>query len=216
MLKAILFDLDGTVLDSKPGIFRSAAYSLGQLGLPMPSDEDMMAFLGPPLSEGFLNVCHVPVDKVGDAVRLYREYYTNNNGMFDASIFDGVRELLTSLRQRGYLCCVTTSKPQVYACRILEHFRCDQLFDGIYGCELDGTRGHKSEVVAYCLEQHHLSNEETVLVGDRHFDVNGAKALGIPCIGVLYGYGTKDELYQAGAVSLAEKPEEILQIIAKL
>lgn len=215
MKSLILFDLDGTVLDSKPGIFRSAKYALDALDYPMPDDVTMMEFLGPPLSDGFANVCGVREEQVADAVRLYREYY-NGGGKFEATIYDGVRELLVALRQQGKCCCITTSKPHLFARQILEHFEMADLFDGIYGAEMDGTRGKKAEVVAYCLEQQSFTAEDAVLVGDRHFDVNGAKALGIPCVGVLYGYGTKDELESAGAAALAETAEELLGILLEV
>ncbi len=212
MKSVVLFDLDGTVLDSKPGIFRSAAYAMDKLSMPMPSEQDMMAFLGPPLTDGFAQVCRVPAEQVTEAVRLYREYY-NGGGKFEASIYNGVAELLKLLREAGKRCFITTSKPHLFARQILEHFGIAELFDGIYGAEMDGTRGKKSEVVAYCLEQNGISAQDAVLIGDRHFDVNGAKVLCIPCIGVLYGYGTKEELETAGAVALADCPSEVLKIV---
>lgn len=216
MKQVVLFDLDGTVLDSKSGIFHSASYALERLGLPMPPITEMMAFLGPPLSEGFLRVCHVPQESVDEAVRLYRENYTLNNGMFDACIYDGVRELLIALREQGKRCYITTSKPQVYAKRILEHFDAVHLFDGVYGCELDGTRGHKSEVIAYCLAQENLNSNDAVLIGDRHFDVSGAKMFDIPCVGVLYGYGTREELVHAGAAFVAETTEDVYDFVMNM
>lgn len=215
MKSLILFDLDGTVLDSKPGIFHSVAYALDKLELPMPDEVTLMDFLGPPLSDGFARVCRVDEERVADAVRLYREYY-NGGGKFEAAIYDGVRELLIALRQQGKRCCITTSKPHIFARQILEHFDMADLFDGIYGAEMDGTRGKKAEVVAYCLEQQGFTAEDAVLVGDRHFDVNGAKALGIPCVGVLYGYGTKEELEEAGAAALAHTAEDVFEIVLTL
>ncbi len=215
MKKLILFDLDGTVLDSRPGIFRSAKYALDVLGYPMPNETAMMEFLGPPLSDGFADVCGVADEQIADAVRLYRECY-NGGGKFDASIYDGVRELLTALKAQGRRCFITTSKPHLYARQILEHFEMDSFFDGIYGAEMDGTRGKKSEVVAYCLEQQGGTAEDAVLIGDRHFDVNGAKSLGIPCVGVLYGYGTKMELEQAGAPALAATAQELQTLLLSI
>ncbi len=151
MKSVVLFDLDGTVLNSKRGIFRSASYAMERLSLPMPDEREMMAFLGPPLSDGFAQVCRVPEERVTDAVRLYREYY-NGGGKFEASIYDGIPSLLQSLRKAGARCFITTSKPHIFARQILEHFGIADLFDGIYGAEMDGTRGKKSEVLAYCLE----------------------------------------------------------------
>ncbi len=205
MIKAVMFDLDGTVIASKDGIFRSAAYALDTLGLPMPSEADMMAFLGPPLSEGFRSVCHVDESRIDEAVRLYREYY-NGGGKFQAAVFDGVTECLQALKAKGIPSYITTSKPHVFAKEILSYFRTDTAFDGIYGSEFDGTRGKKSEVVSYCMEQHGLRPEEVLLVGDRHFDVNGARQCGVRCVGVTYGYGSREELEQAGAWKLIDTP----------
>ena len=212
MKSVVLFDLDGTVIDSKPGIFRSAAYAMENLSLPMPDERDMMAFLGPPLADGFSQVCNVPEERVADAVRLYREYY-NGGGKFEASVYCGVEELLKALHKEGMRCFITTSKPHIFARQILEHFGIAELFDGVYGAEMDGTRGKKSEVVAYCLEQNGVCAHESVLVGDRNFDVTGAKAFGIPCIGVLYGYGTREELETAGAAALALCAADVLGLV---
>ena len=186
-----------------------------KLALPMPDEREMMAFLGPPLSDGFAQVCRVPEERVADAVRLYREYY-NGGGKFEASVYHGVTDLLKVLRAAGKRCFITTSKPHLFARQILEHFAIADLFDGIYGAEMDGTRGKKSDVIAYCLEQNGVATRDAVLVGDRHFDVNGANALSVPCIGVLYGYGTKEELKTAGAVAIADDPGEVLDIVMSL
>ena len=215
MKSVVLFDLDGTVIDSKRGIFRSASCALEKLSLPMPDEREMMAFLGPPLSDGFSQVCHVPEMLVADAVRLYREYY-NGGGKFEATVYDGVADLLKALRAMGKNCYITTSKPHIFARQILEHFGVASLFEGIYGAEMDGTRGKKSEVVAYCLEQNGVSARDAVLVGDRHFDVYGAKALSIPCVGVLYGYGSTEELESAGAVALAKAPLDVLDLVKSM
>ncbi len=214
-MKAVMFDLDGTILASKEGIFRSAAYALSKLGLPMPLEEDMMAFLGPPLSQGFATVCHVPAERVEDAVKWYREYY-NGGGKFEAYIFEGMRECLQTLRGAGIRTYITTSKPHVFAKEIMAHFDMTSLFDGIYGSEFDGTRGRKSEVVEYCMMQNGLTKDDTVLVGDRHFDVDGARKCSVDCIGVAFGYGGKSELVNAGARYVVESASELTELLMEM
>ncbi len=215
MKKAVLFDLDGTVLASQKGIFHSISYSLSKLSLPIPSEDDLIAFLGPPLTEGFANVCHVPKPLILDAVKYYREYY-NAGGMLEAEIFDGIPQLLIALRNYGIACYITTSKPQVYAKQILSHFKINSLFDGIYGSELDGTRVRKSEVIEYCLTEQCLQTKDVVLVGDRCYDAVGAREVGVDCIGVTYGYGSEEELHNEGLTLISENTRDLESIILSL
>jgi len=212
MIKAVLFDLDGTVLASRKGVYRSAAYALDRLGYAMPDDDAMLAFLGPPLSDGFRTVCHVKDADIDSAIRLYREYY-NGGGKFEAELFEGVVDCLHQLREKGYALFITTSKPHVFAKEILDHFNALALFDGVYGSEFDGTRGRKSEVVQFCLSQHSLSVAEAVLVGDRHFDVHGAHKCHMRCVGVTYGYGSPEELTEAGADALIAFPSDLPELL---
>ena len=215
MKQAILFDLDGTVLASKPGVFRSVTYALNKLSLPIPSEDELMSFLGPPIQEGFSRVCRVPHELVNDAIYYYRKYY-NSGGKFEAEIYDGLRDLMKVLRNNGKRCCITTSKPQVFAREILSHFDMDTAFDGIYGSELNGTRGEKAEVLRYCLKQQTISAEDAILVGDRYFDVNGAKEVGMDCVGILYGYGTEEELRTAGADYIAADTNALQELLLTL
>ena len=215
MKKAVLFDLDGTVLASQPGIYHSIAYALEKLHLPLPKEEELVAFLGPPLTVGFSQVCRVPEELIGDAVRFYRENY-NAGGMFEAYLFDGVVDMLNTLAEHGVDRYITTSKPEVFAKQILAHFACDNMFNGIYGSELNGERVHKSDVLRHCMSRESLSEADVVLVGDRKYDVIGAQEVGIPCVGVTYGYGTNDELQQAGATFIVSTPEEATALLLSL
>lgn len=215
MKRAVLFDLDGTVLDSQTGVFRSIEYAMNKLHLTMPPQSDLIAFLGPPIHQGFTTVCHVPPHLVEDAVTYYREYY-NDVGKFEASIYAGIADTLQRIRQDGKRCYITTSKPQVFAKQILSHFGITDLFDEIYGCELDGTRSEKADVLAYCLEQQGLKSGEVILVGDRLYDVNGAQKLSMECVGILYGYGTREELEAAGATYICDNTDELYTLLRSL
>ncbi|MGN0171644.1 MAG: HAD hydrolase-like protein [Acutalibacteraceae bacterium] len=215
MKTTVCFDLDGTVLASQKGIYHSVRYALGALSLPIPDDHALRAFLGPPLHEGFAQVCHVPPEQLEDAIRLYRDCY-RQGGMFEADIYEGIAQMVRTLREQGKRCLITTSKPQLFAQRILAHFGVDRLFDGIYGSELDQSRSRKSEVIRYAMEKQHFTPQEAVLVGDRHYDVDGAKEVGMDCVGVLYGYGDETELRKAGATYIVADTQALLELLLSL
>lgn len=213
MIEAVLWDLDGTVLDSKPGVFRSIEFALQSLNLPIPDETTRNAFLGPPIDQGFRFVCNVPEERVAQAIDLYRQYY-NAGGKFEAAIYPGVEETVRALKQIGVRHYITTSKPRVFAEQILAHFGLSSLFDGVYGSELDGTRSSKSAVLEYCIACEKLDKNAIVLVGDRSFDVKGAAKFGIPCIGVLYGYGDVSEFETAFRV--IETPDQLITAVASI
>ena len=213
MIHAVLWDLDGTVLDSKPGVFRSIEFALQSLDLPIPDEDTRNAFLGPPIDQGFRSVCKVPEDLVAQAIDLYRQYY-NAGGKFEASVYSGVEGTVCALKGKGVRHFITTSKPRVFAEQILAHFGLLTLFDGVYGSELDGTRSAKSEVLEHCIACEKLRKNEIVLVGDRCFDVQGAAKIGIPCIGVLYGYGDRSEFDMAH--SIVETAEQLITAVSLL
>ncbi len=215
MKTTVWVDLDGTVLASARGIYRSVCYALNALSLPVPDDRALRPFLGPPLQDGFVQVCHVPQELVEDAIRLYREYY-RAGGMFEADIYEGIPQVLRTLREQGKRCVITTSKPQLFARRILAHFGVDMLFDGIYGSELDHSRSCKAEVIRYAMEKQHFTAAQAVLVGDRHYDADGAREVGMDCVGVLYGYGDETELRTAGADYIAADTASLLTLLLSL
>ena len=199
----ILFDLDGTLTDSAPGIIACIEYALDGFGIERPADDVMRTFLGPPLYDTFGGHFGMSPDDVERAVALYRERY-HDVGMFENEVYDGIPELLTDLGAVAPMA-VATSKPTWSATRILQHFDLDRHFDVIGGSELDGTRIHKHEVVAYSMGEMRARGVTSapVMVGDRSHDVLGAAVHDVPCVGVLWGYGSREELDGAGAAYIA-------------
>ena len=210
----LLFDLDGTLTDSAPGITRSAAYALGKYGI-RARPEELTFFVGPPLYGSFMEHYGFSREKADEAVAYFREYFTTR-GMFENAPYPGVPEMLETLRASGYSLIVATSKPTVFAKKILCHFDLEKYFSFTLGCELDGRRINKGEVIGEILETLSIPIGSAVMVGDREHDVIGAKKVGLPAIGVLYGYGSREELAQAGAAALAERPEDIPSLLSSL
>ena len=210
MQKTILFDLDGTLTDSGEGIINCAILALEHFGLPVPSREEMRVFVGPPLHESFIK--HgVPADKADDAVAVYRSRYIPI-GKFENSPYPGIRELLEALKADGHKLYVATSKPEQMSVDILEHFDLAKYFDRICGATMDTSRSSKDAVIAYLLEQNGRA-DNMMMVGDTKFDVIGAKAHGIPCIGVSWGYGEVSDMVAAGAVNIANTAQELLEML---
>jgi len=205
----LLLDLDGTLTDSRPGISRSIEYALVKLGLPVPGEEEMTNLLGPPLQETFGKLIPNSTEAdVNQAITLYRERFTDE-GIYENSLYPGIKQSLEDFNEWGVGLYVATSKPKVFAVRILEHFKLDHLFKGVYGSELDGTRGDKAELIKYLLESEKIRTRYATMVGDRSHDIKGGLANEIQTVGVLWGYGTKDELISAGADVVIEKPEDL-------
>ena len=211
-MKAVFFDLDGTLTDSGEGIINCAILALEYFGLPIPSREALRVFVGPPLDQSFIN--HgVPADKTGEAIRVYRSRYTTV-GKFENFPYPGVEELLQKLKNAGCRLFVATSKPEGMSVEILEKFGLAHYFEKICGATLDGSRSHKADVIAYLLSQVE-DVENVVMVGDTAFDVIGAKAHGIDTIGVSWGYGKVSDMTDAGAVSIAHSMDELYNQIMK-
>ena len=206
---AALFDLDGTLTDPGEGITNSVAYALRALGIEPPERRELYKFIGPPLAESFMRFYGMDEAGAAEAVRLYRVYFSDR-GIFENLVYPGIPETLRRLKEAGVRLTLATSKPTVYALRILERFELDGFFDETVGSELDGRRTNKEEVVRCALE--HCVGA-AVMIGDRMHDILGGKANGIDTIGVLYGYGSKQELLEAGATRLAETPEDLIDLI---
>ena len=210
-----LFDLDGTVTDSGPGIVNSIRYALEKYGLPVPEEKVLRTFIGPPLKEQFQAVCGLNEEEGARMVEAYREYYTDR-GIFENSVYSGVPEMLERLKESGVRILMATAKPEKFARRIAEHFDFAKYFEFIGGACMDGRRTDKYEVIEYVIRQCGISEEEresAVMIGDRSHDVTGAKKAGLNSIGVLYGYGCKEELEKAGAGELAALPSDVVEIV---
>ena len=207
MKKTILFDLDGTLTDSGEGIINCVIYALERFGLPIPARESLRYFVGPPLHESFIKQ-GVPADRAEEAVAVYRERYVPT-GMFENSPYPGVRKLLESLKAAGYTLYVASSKPEWMCVDILKHFDLDGYFEMICGATMDTSRTNKEAVIEYLIRENGRA-DNMIMVGDTKFDVLGAKAHGIPCIGVSWGYGAVSEMQEAGAISIANSMDELL------
>ena len=210
MKKAIFFDLDGTLTDSGEGIINCAILGLQHFGLPVPDRETLRVFVGPPLRDTFYKF-GVPEDKLDEAVAVYRSRYIPI-GKFENTPYPGIYDLLARLKAEGHKLYVATSKPEQMSLDILNKFELTPYFDLLAGATLDGSRDHKADVIAYLLQQ--TGNEmEAVMVGDTVYDVVGATAHGIPTIGVSWGYGSIEEMQNAGAKSIAYTMDELHDLL---
>jgi phosphoglycolate phosphatase len=212
--RLVLFDLDGTLVDSTPGIWASVRVAAAELGLPAPTPGQLRSMVGPPLEDGFAGAFGLLPADVGRAVAGYRAHYTGG-AMFDAEVYAGIRELLTALRADGAVLAVATSKPEPFAVQILEHVGLLAEFAGVHGATLDGSVRHKDQVVGAALAAH-ADGDRPVFVGDRSQDVLGARAHGLPCIGAGWGPAPPGELAAAGAAAVAATPAEVRQVLARL
>ncbi|MBQ8623189.1 MAG: HAD hydrolase-like protein [Oscillospiraceae bacterium] len=216
MKKYILFDLDGTLTDSAPGIINSFRYALKHYNLPDMTDNELKQFVGPPLMVSFSQILGFGEEKGLEAVGVYRRYFSTK-GLFENEVYEGIPIVLEKLKSKGFTLAVSTSKPEVYAKRILEHFDLVKYFAEVCGIPLVDEGMTKAQVIAVTLKKLGVSDKAQVLmVGDRDYDVKGAHDNGIDCIGVLYGYGSRDELESAGAEHIAETAEDMADLICSL
>ena len=199
----IFFDLDGTLSDSAPGIVNAVVYALEKMGTPAGDRARLRKFVGPPLFDSFRDIIGYSQEETDRAVGYFREYY-RARGIFENTMYPGMDTLLQKLLAAGRTPVVATSKPEDFARQILERYDIAKYFACICGSTMDEARTKKAEVVAYALETCGSPDpSRVVMVGDRLHDVQGARANGIDCIGVLYGYGSREELVSAGAVTVA-------------
>lgn len=190
--KYILFDLDGTLTDPMMGITKSVRYALNYYGISVNDLNDLLPFIGPPLRDSFREFYGFDANKANDAVIKYREYFATK-GIFDNKVYKGIPECLQTLKDAGKILLIATSKPERFAKQITEYFDLAKYFDFVGGSEFNG-REKKADVINYVLTENQINVDDAIMVGDRKHDIIGAHDNDIPCVGVLYGYGSLDEL----------------------
>lgn len=212
--KAILFDLDGTLNESGPGIIKSVQHALEKMGKPEPDAEKLRVFIGPPLKEQFMSYADLTAEEAEQAITFYRERYTTI-GLFENDVYEGVEEMLKVLKETGYVLAVASSKPEVFVKKILAFFHMDHYFAEMVGSELAGGRTKKSEVIEETLSRLGLADERerVLMVGDKEHDVFGAREAGLGCVAAAWGYGTQEELEGAKPLKIINHPKELVEYI---
>lgn len=211
MYKAIFFDLDGTLTESGEGITKSVQYALEKIGKPEEDLEKLKVFVGPPLMEQFMKYAGVDEATGRKAVEFYRERY-EVKGIYENHPYEGVEKMLQELKRKGYILAVASSKPEYYVTQILDYFKLSSYFDAVVGSEMNGARTSKSEVIEEALKRINMSDKrnEVLMVGDKEHDVLGARAAGLDCVAVAYGYGTQEELTEANPLKIVDSVDELL------
>ena len=214
-LELILFDLDGTLIDSQNGIVNSIRYTLDKMGLPSRGEDELISFIGPPLLDTFINRCNLNERHAWEAIGFYREYYSKQ-GMYECTVYKGLPEMLGVLNHHRKKLAVATSKATCFAEKILAHLGLDNQFSLVMGSNLDGTRANKTEVIACALQKAGngpATNRHAIMVGDRKYDVLGAKANSIRSVAVTYGFGSREELTAAKPDYIASNTRDLTRIL---
>ncbi len=213
MIKNIMFDLDGTLTDSAPGITNCVEYALGKFGIEISDKNGLKKFIGPPLLYSFKTFFGFTEEDAKRATEYYRERFSTI-GLFENELYSGIADMLKRLCEGGRKLFIATGKPEEFTVRILEHFGIAKYFSFVCGNTLSGARPEKRDVIEYIMANYpEISGEDTVMVGDRCYDVEGAKLAGIPCIGVCYGFGTREELNNAGASCIVDTVQELEELL---
>lgn len=213
MIKYILFDLDGTLVDTSEGILESIRLAVEELGIDYINAEDMKRFIGPPLKTAFIEFCGMSSEQAAEASKVFRKYY-NEKGKFVCTLYPQMRETLSKLKKSGYILAVATSKPTVFAVDILRFLNIEHYFDEIVGSNLDNTRSKKHEVIQYILDKYDIQNmDQVVMVGDKAQDLIGAETCGIHGIGVTYGFGSYEELAGTRHDVLLPTPQSVFDYL---
>jgi phosphoglycolate phosphatase len=216
VIKAILFDLDGTLIDSAEGITKSARYALAHFGIEEPDEKRLYQFIGPPIVDSLRQRYGFSEEQANEGVAVYRERY-NSIGLFECSLYPGVEACIKTLREQGYRVGMASSKPEETCRQILDHFGILSLFDDVVGATFDGRINSKEQVLLEVFRRwDDLSRDEMCLIGDTIYDVRGANAVGIPCVAVSFGFGDMQEMTAAGIVGSCDSLEELPPLLQKL
>lgn len=223
MKKVILFDLDGTLTDPKEGITRAVQYTLRSRGIEEKDLDKLCPFIGPPLTDSYQRFYGFTEQEARGLIPVFHEYF-DRQGKFENRVYEGMETMLQTLKESGFRLAVATSKPEYFAEQILEHFGLRKYFETVGGADMEEIRVRKGEIITYTLERMGVISSaarenggcaaDVIMVGDREHDVLGAKENGLPCVGVLYGYGSEEELLAAGAEYLAATPMELGECLA--
>lgn len=212
--RTVLFDLDGTLTDSAPGITASVRFALKELGVTEYDESVLYKFIGPPLIWSFKEFFAMSDERAQKGLELYRLNYNERGGKYDSKLYDGLEESLRRMRDAGVRLGVATAKPEITAREVIEHFGLDKYFECVSGGNPDEKRCGKRDIILHAMDL--LGEKEpakTLMVGDREYDVTGAREAGVASLGVLYGFGTREELQNAGAEAFAASPEEIADYV---
>ena len=214
-MKNVFFDLDGTLTDSAEGIINSVIYAMSTFGIEENDREALTSFVGPPLGEAIMKRYGFSKEKADEAVKRFRVRFSEI-GIFENALYEGISEMLSAVKADGNRVMLATSKPEVFAKRILDHFDLTRYFDHVCGANLaENNRMEKEEVLLYALETSGADPEESYMVGDRKYDMTAGKKLGLTTVGVLYGYGTREELEGAGADLICETVADLQQVLTR-
>ncbi len=209
----VFFDLDGTLVDSGEGVRNSVEYALNKFGIEVENKDSLSCFIGPPLTVSFKTFYGFDDEKADTGVAFYREYY-REKGIFEGYVYEGIEECLKRLKKAGKRIMVATSKPEVFAKMVLEKFGIAKYFDFIAGATIDEkTRANKIQIMQYAFDSCNVSPKDVIMVGDRLFDIEGAKHFGMECIAVLYGYGSQEEFEEYGAEYIVSTPSDVADLI---
>ena len=214
----ILFDLDGTLTDSSEGIMKSILYALDTMGIERPSEETLRLFIGPTLDYSYRTYMKLDEDAIKEGIRLYRDRYSKV-GKFENRPYDGIKDALALLKNKGCKLLVASGKPETFVNDILEHFDLMKYFDFCAGSTLDGVRSKKDDIIAYAFRNMGITPDiydKVLMVGDRKFDVEGAKSIGIDCLGVRYGFAPQGELEEAGATYIADDMNHMIKMFEEM
>lgn len=210
--KYILLDLDGTISDSREGIVKGVLNALNYFGIEVKDESSLLKFIGPPLSDSFKDYYNLSDEDTETAIKKYREYYSEK-GLFENKLYDGMADFLIKAKESGKKIILATSKPETFSKKILEYFKVNEYFDFVAGSTLDGSRSKKEDVIKYAMEKMKIPAEEAIMIGDRCYDIEGAKKNNLDSIGVLYGFGNKEELNNSGADYIAENVNDLYNIL---